>query len=106
MYVQADETVSYVSSESHSLELILASNVMDNDPGTVIVRGMVAATADIYDKEVCTIKYKVSEDVTSGTKISFSLRCPLYQVGFDESGNDVYSLGDNIVLKGLVLEVA
>lgn len=105
VYVVADETMSYVSSESFSAELILASNVVEDDPQTVIVRGMVAATADIYDKEVCTIKYKVSEDAKAGTKVSFSLLCPLYQIGFDESGNDVYSLGDNINLKGLVLEV-
>ncbi len=105
IYVQADEAAFYISSESFVPEMIIASNVEESDPQSVIIRGMVAATFDVYDRDVCTISYKISEDVEAGSKISLSLRCPLYQLGLDASGNEVYSVGENIVLNGLVLEV-
>lgn len=106
IYVMADDAVSYISSKNPSSELILASN-LEEEGGTsqVVIRGMVASTYDVLDENVCIIKYKVSDAAAAGTKISFSLKCPLYQVGLDESGNDVYSVEGNVSLNGLVLEV-
>ena len=45
----------------------------------------------------------VKDDVAAGTKISLTLQVPTYQLGVDESGNDIYNV--ECSLQGLVLEV-
>ena len=106
MYVYADDALEYVSSEASYEGLILASNIVENiDADSVIVRGMVADTCDVLDADVCTIKYKVSEDASSVSKISVTLQVPLYQVCLDKSGNDAYEIGESIELENLILEV-
>ena len=104
IYVAADEQLEYKSSKVAASDAILASN-MDTDSGNVIIRGMVASTVDIFDENICTVKYKVSEDAVSGSKLNVNLQVPLYLVGVDESGDDVYEIRDNIVLENLVLEI-
>ncbi len=85
-------------------ELILAANREEKaDEEYVILRGMVAATYDVADDDMCVITYKVKDDVPAGTKISLTLQVPTYQLGFDESGNDIYNV--DCTLQGLVLEV-
>ena len=104
IYVFADEQLEYVTSETAELDLYLASNI-DENAGGVVVRGMVASTESIADEDICTITYKVSEDAASGSKINLNLQIPLYQVGFDKSGDDVYEISESIVLENLILEV-
>lgn len=106
IYIYADEMLEYITSETVSSELILASNQEEADGiKRVVVRGMVAATYDILDDNICTVTYKVSEKAPSGTKLNLTVQSPMYQVGLDESGNDVYSVSDKIEFNGLVLEV-
>lgn len=100
----ADETLEFSDVATCPSELILAAN-REEKAGEeyVIVRGMVAATYDVTDDDMCTVTYKVKDDVPSGSKISLTLQVPTYQLGLDESGNDIYNV--ECTLQGLVLEV-
>ena len=104
IFVYADDGVEIVSVETCPTELILAANNREEaGEEYVIVRGMSAATYDIADEDMCVITYKVKDDVAAGTKISLTLQAPTYQLGFDESGDDIYNV--DCSLQGLVLEV-
>ncbi len=104
VYVYADDYLEYVTSETVSSELILAANSEEkNGEEYFVVRGMVASTYDVIDEEICTVTYKLKEDAVAGTKINLTLQVPIYRIGLDESGNDIYSV--NCELQGLVLEV-
>lgn len=104
VYVYADDYLEYVTSETVSSELILAENSEEkNGEEYFVVRGMVASTYDVFDEDICTVTYKVSEAAAAGTKINLTLQAPIYRIGFDESGNDVYNV--DCALQGLVLEV-
>ena len=102
--VFADAALSVAEVKTCPSEVILAAN-NESKAGEeyVIVRGMVAATYDVTDDDICNITYKVSDDVPTGTKINLTLQAPTYQLGLDESGNDVYNV--DCTLQGLVLEV-
>ena len=69
------------------------------------IRGIVAETYDLPDNDVCTIKYKVSEDAVPGDVINVILQVPAYQLGLDESGNDVYSVNEDVVLNNITFTV-
>ncbi len=104
VYVYAENMLEYVEVKTLPSQLILAANKeAKGGEEYVIVRGIVAATYDVLDDDICEITYKISEDAPQGTKINLTTRAPLYQVGMDESGNDVLSV--NCETKGLVLEV-
>ena len=102
--VYYESLLEYVEVKTVPSQLILAAN-KEADAGEeyVIVRGIVADTYDVLDDDMCEITYKVSESAPEGTKINLTVSVPVYQVGMDESGNDVMS----VVCKteGLVLEV-
>ena len=104
IFVYADDGLEVVAVETCPSELILAANNREEaGEEYVIVRGMSAATYDVADEDMCVITYKVKDDVAAGTKISLTLQAPTYQLGFDESGDDIYNVDCN--LQGLVLEV-
>ena len=102
--VFADDAIQIKDVKTCPSELILAANREEKaDEEYVILRGMVAATYDVADDDMCVITYKVKDDVPAGTKISLTLQVPTYKLGFDESGNDIYNV--DCTLQGLVLEV-
>lgn len=102
--VFADDSLEFSEVKTCPSELILAANCEEKaGEEYVILRGMVAATYDVTDDDMCVITYKVKEDVPAGTKISLTLQVPTYQLGLDESGNDIYNV--DCTLQGLVLEV-
>lgn len=102
--VFADDSLEFSDVKTCPSELILAANKEEKaGEEYVILRGMVAATYDVADDDMCVITYKVKDDVPAGTKISLTLQVPTYQLGFDESGNDIYNV--DCALQGLVLEV-
>lgn len=102
--VYAESMLQYVEVKTIPSQLILAANKEAKGAEEyVIVRGIVAATYDVLDDDICEITYKVSEDAAKGTKINLTTRTPVYQVGMDESGNDVLSV--TCETNGLVLEV-
>ncbi len=102
--VFADDTLEFAEVKTCPSELILAANSEEKSGEEyVILRGMVAATYDVADDDMCNITYKVKDDVPAGTKISLTLQVPTYQLGVDESGNDIYNV--DCTLQGLVLEV-
>ncbi len=104
IFVFADDGLEVASVETCPSELILAANSKEEDGEEyVIVRGMSASTYDVADEDMCVITYKVKDDVAAGTKISLTLQVPTYQLGVDESGNDIYNV--ECSLQGLVLEV-
>ena len=71
IYVISEDTLTYASSPTSSEGLILVANNDETaeDGGRVIIRGMVASTYDVLDDNICTVKYTVSEDAVSGSKI-------------------------------------
>ena len=104
IFVFADDALEISDVKTCLSELILAANNETKaDEEYVVVRGMVAATYDVTDDDICNITYKVGDDVPSGTKINLTLQVPTYQLGLDESGNDIYDV--DCTLQGLVLEV-
>ena len=104
IYAFADDALSYVEVTTIPSQLILAANgEITDEEEFVTVRGMVAATYDVLDDDICEIKYIVKEDVPAGTKINLTLQVPTYKLGLDASGNDIYSVDPE--LQGLVLEV-
>ena len=107
VYVLSEAALTYVSSETQASGLILAANIDETaeDGGRVVVRGMVASTYDVLDEDVCIVTYKVADEAESGSKINLTLQVPIYQVGFDKSGNDVYDVNSSVILNGIVLEV-
>lgn len=106
VFVYAPQQLTYESSDSLHSELIIASNIVESDNGKyVAVRGMVATTCDLSDDSVCVIQYKVSEDVKSGDELVLTVQVPLYQIGTDENGNDVYSVSESVVTEDLTLIV-
>ncbi len=106
IYVYADASLSYITSQTEASEMMLAANVDETDEmKPVVIRGIVAAAYDILDDDICTITYIVNEDVPAGTKITLSVQVPSYQLALDKSGNDVYSVNDSMPIQGLVLEV-
>ncbi|MBR3768033.1 MAG: hypothetical protein IKL10_07335 [Clostridia bacterium] len=108
IYVYADEKLVFESEEAEVLNanLIMAANIMDEDTDDyVAVRGIVSTTYDLPDNNIYRLDYKVSGDATSGDKLSVMAQVPTYQVGFDKSGNDVYSVEEEIQINNLVLTV-
>lgn len=104
IFVYADDGLEVASVETCPSELILAANNKEEyGEEYVIVRGMSASTYDVADEDMCVITYKVKDDVAAGTNISLTLQVPTYQLGVDESGNDIYNV--ECSLQGLVLEV-
>lgn len=104
IFTYADAVLECEAVETPDSDVILAANKEEmNGEVYAVVRGMVASTYDILDDDVCEIIYKVRDDASSGTKINLTLQVPVYQLGLDETGNDVYSV--KCALQGLVLEV-
>lgn len=106
IYVFADEGFVYEKNTVTPCEMILVAN-NDNKDGNekVAIRGVVAETYDLPDNDICTITYKVSEDAASGDVINVILQVPSYQLGLDESGNDVYSVNEDIILNNITFTV-
>ncbi len=106
IYVFAPEQLIYESSNSLHSELIIASNVVEREEKEcVAVRGMVATTCDLLDDNICVIQYKVPEDAKSGDEIVFAVQVPLFQIGTDANGSDVYSVSSDVVTENLTLIV-
>lgn len=108
IFVFADETLGFESSRSSAgdTNLILADNYVEDETGKyVAVRGIVASTTDVMDNSVCKITYKVADTAVSGDKIAVTVQIPSYQLGVDETGNEVYSVTDAIIVNNLVVTV-
>lgn len=99
MYVYADNRLEcdkikcgYV--ENFQLE---ANRLSDADGNKyVAVRGMVATCRDILDDDICTLTYKIPADAASGDKYEITMKCPVYQIAFDENGNEIANCADKI----------
>ncbi len=106
IYVYAPPELAYDSSKTLHSELIVASNSVDYESAEcVVVRGMVATTCDLTDDNISVITFTVPEDVKSGDELLISLQVPLYQLGTDEGGSDVYSVSANVITENLTLIV-
>ncbi len=106
--VYADNGLEYESSRTIEGDtgLILAANFIEEESiNYVAVRGIVSSTTDLLSNNVCKIVYKVSDSVVSGDKISVIAQIPAYQLGTDESGDEVYSVTDSLRISNLVLTV-
>ena len=104
IYIYSPEQLAYVSSQPSHSEFIIASNLVESeDTECVAVQGMVARTCDLLDDNICVISYKVSDDVKTGDKLVLTVRVPSYSVGTDESGNDTYSVGEDVITETLTL---
>ena len=106
IYVFADKGFIYEKNTVTPCEMILvANNDAKDGVEKVAIRGVVAETYDLPDNDICTITYKVSEDAASGDVINVILQVPSYQLGLDESGNDVYSVNEDIILNNITFTV-
>lgn len=109
IFVFAEGKIEYVGEKKAKgldSSLILAANYMtEEDPAYVALRGIVASTCNIADNDVYSFEYKVSDDAVSGDKISVVAQIPMYQVGTDETGNEVYAVNEYIEINNLVLTV-
>lgn len=106
IYVIADDGFIYEDNETSAGSMIMIANNEEKDGvERFAIRGIVAETYDLPDNDVCTIKYKVSEDSVPGDVINVILQVPAYQLGLDESGNDVYSVNEDVVLNNITFTV-
>lgn len=106
IYVYAPSRLVYESSNTLHSELIVASNSVEYESTEcVVVRGMVATTCDLTDDNICVVTYTVPEDAKSGDELPITLQVPLYQLGTDDSGSDVYSVSANVIIENLTLIV-
>ncbi len=106
IYVIADELLVYESNRTSAGSMMMAANFEEKDGiSRVAIRGIVAETYDLPDNDICTVTYKVSEEAVTGDVINVILQVPSYQLGLDESGNDVYSVNDEIILNNITLTV-
>ncbi len=106
IYVLADEPLVYKENEISAHGMIMAANYQDDDAeGRLAIRGIAAETVKLEDADICTVTYTVSEDAVSGDVINLMLQVPSYQIGLDESGNDVLDVEASVVLNNLVLRV-
>ena len=108
IYVYADEKLAFEKARTIEGDtgLILAANHLEDETGEyVAVRGMVASTCDVMDNVISRITYTVSQSAVSGDKIALNMQIPAYQLGVDESGNEVYSVTDSVIVNNLILTV-
>lgn len=109
IYLYADEILEYKSASSKSIEKFqLEANGMTDADGKpyVAIRGIVATCVDILDNDIYTIKYIVSDNAVSGDEIEIKIKCPMFQVAFDENGNDVSNCAQNMEFSALSFTVS
>lgn len=106
IYVVSDSLLIYEKNSASAGEMMMAANFKEEDGvERVAIRGISAQTFDLPDNDVCTITYKVSEEAVTGDVINIVLQVPSYQLGLDESGNDVYSVNEELTLNNITLTV-
>lgn len=108
VYVYADEKLEYelATAQALSPEFILAANYLeDENNGYVAIRGIIATAYDIPDNDIYKIDYKVSDEVKSGDKLTFTVDSPSFELALDASGNDIYSVSEYLQVNNLTVNV-
>ncbi len=105
IFVVDDELFAYNDNDISSNGMIIAANYEESSEGKLAIQGYVAETVNLEDADICTVTYTVSEQAEAGDIINVMLQVPSYQLGIDESGNDVIDVEAILTLNNLVLAV-
>ena len=105
IFVVSDELFVYENSDVYSNGMVLETNYDDTPGGSFVINGFVVETVNLEDADICTVTYTVSEQAKAGDIINVMLSVPSFQVGIDESGNDVLDVEASLILNNLVFTV-
>lgn len=109
LFVETDSDASFVKvRQGKNLgEFMVEGNqqVIDGKEG-VYIGGMISTALTLSDHDVANITYQIPENAKIGEKYNFNIRCDSFDVSYDESGNEIYSVMEDMALTGVTVVIA